>query len=210
LIKILYQYQVNDVQVFQPLDTPTFPKYDEDISHNIEKRTKLGNLILQRILMKMGENHVIITEMGRDNFVKTVNDILLRPIAKLSSSDKQYERIIKETLKKVFDSTTLYEFKAICKTTVNSVEENMKRKMFNNIIVSVNIELSEVFSKFTDTEKKNIIWKIKKLLPFIYLSDQEHFINKFEKIVEQLKTSKNYDEMLGVLDIVEKTLSNKK
>ncbi|MCD6227640.1 hypothetical protein J7J90_04055 [Candidatus Micrarchaeota archaeon] len=210
LVKILYQYQVNDVQVFQPLEGQELPKYYTDSAHTVDRRVKLGNLILQRILMKMSKDHPVITKMGSDSFVKTVNDILLRPLAGLTSSDKQYERIVKNALKKVFGSTTVYEFKAICNATVNSAEEDMKNRIFNNILVSVNTELSEQFSKFTDTEKDNIMWKLRNTLSFIYMSDKDNFIKIFEKIVEQLKSSKSYDEMLSILNNIDKSIQKNK
>lgn len=212
LIRLEYLYQTEDVQVLEPLESSDLPQYyNVNIEREIEKRVKLGNLILQRLMMKMGNDHPVIKEMGEDEFINEINKQLLKPLAELVTNDKQYERIVKETLKRVFDSKTRYECKAVCTGAVRTTEEKVKNELFKNILISINIELSEKFSKFNEVEQKNILWKIKKMLPFIYMisSSSAPFPQRVEKIVERLKNCETYEEMLSLLNETEKEIMMK-
>jgi len=205
LIKIQYLYQIKDVKLFNILDTNKPPESSK-LNINIEnsKQFKLGNLILQKFMLKIDDEHPIIKVMGRQKFVNNVKSLLLRPVALIIQSDKQYEKIIKNSLRRIFKSKTVPEFKAVCSLTINSANEYMKQKIFDNVLFSATEELSEIFENFDDDQEKNVTWKLKLVLPYLYSRSPGKFMPRLEKIISKLKKTKTYEQMLNILNSVEK------
>ena len=205
LIKIQYLYQIKDVKLFNILDTNKPPEGSNlDINIENSKQFKLGNLILHRFMLKIDDEHPIIKVIGRQKFVNNVKSLLLRPVALIIQSDKQYEKIIKNSLRRIFKSKTVPEFKAVCSLTLNSAGEDMKQKIFDNVLFSAIEELSEIFENFDDDQEKNVTWKIKRVLPYLYSRSPGMFMPRLEKIISKLKKTKTYEQIINILNSVEK------
>ena len=205
LIKIQYLYQIKDVKLFNILDTNKPPEGSNlDINIENSKQFKLGNLILHRFMLKIDDEHPIIIVIGRQKFVNNVKSLLLRPVALIIQSDKQYEKIIKNSLRRIFKSKTVPEFKAVCSLTLNSAGEDMKQKIFDNVLFSAIEELSEIFENFDDDQEKNVTWKIKRVLPYLYSRSPGMFMPRLEKIISKLKKTKTYEQIINILNSVEK------
>jgi len=154
----------------------------------------------------MDKKHPLIISIGETEFVNQTNSLLLEPLTECTVSDKQYERLVKNSLKRVFNSKNIYEFKTVCKSLVNAANEKKKTDLFNNILLSISMEVSESMPSLSDTEKKNVIWKLKKLMPFIYQKNQDAFIPQLNNIIQKLKNSDSYEVAMDILKETEDSI----